>query len=338
MPAGITDETLDSSTGAEILDDKADAVIRDLEDVGAAAADADSSPAQGDEDSSLLGVVRDVVSKSESDTASPAGQPEVKDETQPPVPGQQPSEQDAEFSDVPFNKHPRFRQLVSERNAFRADAERFQNIQSFLRETGLPDDEAADGLVTMAMARTNPVEAWKRVKPWVQSLLVAAGEVLPEDLQSRVGAGEMTRETAIELSRSRATTQSLTQQQRHEQERTAQQRQADLVQGLQNSAAVWEQQARASDPDFEKKLPFIRGEIAARHRGGDMPNTPQGVQQQLKDVYDSVTQQLRAVVPPPRPRRAITPVMGGQVASDARPAPKSTLDVIQQTVERMQAS
>ena len=69
-----------------------------------------------------------------------------------------------------------------------------------------------------------------------------------------------------------------------------------------------------------------------------MPNTPQGVQQQLKDVYDSVTQQLRAVVPPPRPRRAITPVMGGQVASDARPAPKSTLDVIQQTVERMQAS
>lgn len=80
---------------------------------------------------------------------------------------------DENFSDVPFNQHPRFKQLVRQRNEFRVDAERYNNVQTYIDQQGLSAEEAADGLLIMGLMKTDPAKAWEMLKPRVQTLLVA---------------------------------------------------------------------------------------------------------------------------------------------------------------------
>lgn len=285
-----------------------------------------SSPATGDEDVDLLSVVRDVVKESRpdaSDTAPPAeGEEEGQED-----PGKPKKPDDENFSDVPFNKHPRFQQLVRERNVFRQDAERYNNVVGFIENAGLTADEAADGLTIMGLAKTNPAEAWKRIQPWVQKVLVAAGEVLPDELQQRVVAGEMSREAAIELSRAKAHAQSVqTAQSFREQQEQARQ-QAQAAQAVTGAAVSWEQDRRTKDPNFDTKLTAIQKEVLFLQSTEGKPNTAEGVRAQLNKAYKAVNDSLRPA-PVVAARPAVRPVVGGTVAGTTRPDNMSTLDIV----------
>lgn len=339
MPAEFQDDIGSDSSVDHINSDGQQPASVNLDDLPAEGEGASSSTAQQSEDKDLLSVVRDVVS--ESQQSAPASQADEREATGQQADGSQPENApngDDEFKDVPFNKHPRFRQLVQERNSFKENAQRYENIQNFLRETGVQDAEAAGALEIVAIAKVNPTLAWERIKPFVQDLLTRAGEVLPEDLQQRVAQGEMSREAAMELSRARANLDSTRGAQEMQRQRAEEVAREQHAAALRDTAQTWETSRRVSDPDFEKKLPYLQREIAYRHRRGEVPTTPEGVRQQLEDVHRTVSAELRQFVQPARQRPAVRPVMGGQVATDARPAPRSTLEVIQQTVEQMQAS
>jgi hypothetical protein len=160
------------------------------------------------EDEGLLGVVRDAApaKKPDAAAASPAEGAETGDKPGEGAPKQPDNEN---YSDVPFNKHPRFRQLLSERNANKGDAERYRQVDTFIRDNGMSAQEAADLLTVGAMAKTNPAKAWELARPWVENLLKAAGEVLSPELQQAVQEGRMTQEAAYEVSRSRASVASM---------------------------------------------------------------------------------------------------------------------------------
>lgn len=328
MPAGIEDEELSAASTDE----------KEIQDGSASGEDqsadtADSSSAKGDGPDDLLSVVRDVVDSSRAEGSPP------RDEEQAGKPGdsqkQQAQDGDDSYEDVPFNKHPRFRKLLTERNTFKVQAERSQNIEAFLRETGVTDAEAANALEVSALAKHNPAAAWERLRPWVQDLLVRAGEVVPDDLAKRVEAGELSREAAIELSKARAGVSSLEAQRKFESDQRAAQQAEQVRQARLGVVQGFYDSRMAADPLFEKKLPYLEREIAWRHRNGDNPDTPAGVQKQLEDVYAHVNKEYRGLfAPPPRQRQAIKPVMGGQGASaDVKPQPKSVLDIVQQTRE-----
>src|SRR6185312_7659905 len=118
---------------------------------------------------------------------------------------------------------------------------------------GVTANEAADTLTIAALAKTNPAEAWKRVQPWVQKLLIAAGEVLPDDLQQRVAKGELTADAALEVSRSRATVNSTAAQRTFEQQQAERRSQQGVQTARLNAAAAWEQDRRIKDPNFDAK-------------------------------------------------------------------------------------
>ena len=196
-------ETPDSASPDESTASQ-DAALVDLDQVESAEG---SSPAGEGEKFDLLSVVRNAVQKPADDAASPAGQ-EQSDQPKAAEPESKPEPKepdDETFSDVPFHAHPRFKQLVAQRNQYREGAKQFEQVQSFLREQGLTSEDAADALIQRALMKSNPVEAWKQLKPAIQQLLIAAGEVLPEDLKARVGRGEMTRDAALEFSMKNAT-------------------------------------------------------------------------------------------------------------------------------------
>ncbi|MBI2240299.1 MAG: hypothetical protein HYU59_05785 [Magnetospirillum gryphiswaldense] len=321
MPHPLDDnpEELNSSVSSDVLD---------AGSTNMADANANSSDATGDNEADdLLSVVRDVVDESRAD-ASAASPAEGSEGGQQPGDAPKNEPDDENYSDVPFHKHPRFQHLLRKSKTYEADAVRYRNVQGFLDQNGLAAEEAADALVIAGLLKTNPAEAWSRLKPVVQSLLQAAGEVLPQDLAQRVQNGEMSQEAALEVSRSRAQVQSVQARQTFEQQRAERTQSQQRAQALYETAATWEADRRAKDPNFDAKMPLLEDALAGMQRREGVPNTPEGVRDQLKRAYDAVNARYAPPQPQRQPRPAVRPVSGGAVAGNAQPKPKNMLDIV----------
>lgn len=290
-----------------------------------------SSNATDDNDDGLLGVVRDVV----KDRATPDAAASSADGGEGGAVGAdgKPSTtapDNDKYSDVPFHKHPRFQELITERNTFKEDATRYQNVAKYLDENNLSSEDAANALSTFARAKIDPAGAFAELKPWLQDLLVRAGEVLPDDLRARVEKGELTQDTASEISRERAKVNSHESRQSFEQQRTQRNAETQHVTALVTTAKAWEDDRLAKDPNFKAKQPALMREVAFLQLQEGKPKNVEGVKDQLKRAYDAIN---KAFVPPtaitPAPKKpAIKPVTGGQVTGTVREEPKSTLDII----------
>lgn len=298
---------------------------------------ASSAATDVDHENDLLKVVRDVVGDPTLG-AAPSAENATAEDADAGAEAAEGNEPKEDYSDVPFGKHPRFKQLLTERNNFKVDADRYQNIERFLQDSGLASDEAANGLQIMALAKTNPAEAWKQIQPWVQSLLIAAGEVLPQDLQEQVHSGQMTLQVAQEVSRSRANVKAYEAREQFATARRSQQEQTDLQNSLVNAASTWEQERTAKDPNFAGKYDALQREVYFMQRQEGFPNTPEGVRAMLDKAYAAVnaTAPTPQPVPQPRnaPRPAVTPVRSGAVTRQAAPAPNSTEDVLKNVLSK----
>lgn len=302
-----------------------------------AAGDAQSSSATDVAESPTLSIVRDVVAKEAE--ANPQGSSPAADEdgAQAADPDQDQPEAteasvEAEDDETKYPKRAqkRIRELVEEKKTLEADATRYRNVETFLRDNGLAPDEAADGLQIMALAKTNPVEAWERIKPWVEKVAIAAGVIMPSDLQQQVQQGYLTRDAALELSKTRAKLGAVEAQRQFEQQRAQEQAALNYQQAVVGAAQTWEQDRRVKDPNFEAKLPALQREIAYLHATEGRANTPEGVKDQCERAYKAVNAQAQrfAAASAAPVRRAVAPVTGGQVAGNPAPKPESTLDII----------
>lgn len=334
MPRDLDDNKVEdmASSAGPVLDD--DGVGEMPENGNSPEPDAAaSSPATGEDansDDSYLSVVRDVVDKrepaedEEGATASPAESEEDGESTDEDASKEE--QDDEDYTDVPFHKHPRFQQLLRERNGFKDDAQRYQNVQTFIDQRGLQAEEAANLLVIGGLMKTNPAEAWARMKPTIQNLLIAAGEVLPDDLKQRVQKGEISQEMALEYSRLRAQTKSAETTRSFEQQRQEQQRAQQATTDLMDASAAWEADRRKKDPNFDAKYDSLIDKVYALQRRGEIPKTPAEVKAQLDKAYKAITPPVRGGQQ--RHRQQTQTNSGGQVAGNQRPAEQSTLDII----------
>lgn len=328
MPKG--EEFIEDMEDVSLITDEAGDAnsVEQSANAGSSAAAEDVSNTVADDDA--LSVVRDVVDQRQAETAASSATEEDGQTTD----GTNTQEMDNEgFADVPFNKHPRFQELLRQRNDFKVDAERYQNVQGFLDQNGLAADEAANLLLIGGLMKTNPAEAWRMMRPTVQRILIAAGEVLPDDLKQLVDGGEMSAAAALEVSRSRAQSQSYTAQRQFDQQRDQQHRQNENVAAINKTISTWELGRRQRDPNFEAKLPAIQKEIAWLQATEGKPNTPEGVQAQLNKAYEAVAS-VSATPAVNRQKPAIRPINGGQANGNVRPSSGSTLDIIKAEVSK----
>lgn len=322
MPKELDEiEDLPSSEQAE-LDDN-DQITDLIDDAGSSTA-ADEKPTEKD----TLSIVRDVVAAEAPAPEVAGSSPEGEEATV--ATTDEKTTDDDNYTDVPFHKHPRFQHLLREKKAAEVDAVRYRNVESFLERSNLDAGEAADGLEIMGLAKTDPVAAWERIKPWVEKVAVAAGVIMPSDLQEKVQQGVMTREAAIEVSRARAQVQSVTTRQQLADQQAQVRAQREGQQAIVDAASSWEADRQAKDPNFAAKVPALQREIAYLHSTEGRPNTPQGVKDQCERAYKAVNAAYRPPVAAPQPQRkpAVRPVTGGQVAGNTVAEPKSTLDII----------
>lgn len=334
----VEDMEPESSTGP---DD-----VQDADAVEASTDEADPSAA-GVEEKDTRSIVRDVVDAGAEPEASPADDEEETEATG--------AEDDEDFSKVPFAAHPRFQELLAQRREFKGDALEYRKIRTFLDESGVSGQEAGEALQVAALAKTNPVECFTRLKPWLKSLAIAAGEILPDDLAARVQKGDLALDTAFEISRANAKTASVAAQQAWAQKRGETQQSQQHRAGLQGAAADWEKGRKLRDPNFAKKLPLMRKELVWLQKVDGMPSTPEGVKAQLKKAYDNVgavftqteamkqrsqrptagkASQAPAAAAPGAPvalngrKPAIKPVISGQVNGNAQIPATSTLALV----------
>ena len=292
-----------------------------------------SSPEPEGESFDLLSVVRSAAEQTEDpappaeDNRTPEANAESEQTEKEPTPPADPDADptDDEMKSYPVRTRKRIERLLEQRNHAREGARQYEQVQTFLQTHGVTADEAADGIMIQALIKTNPVEAWKMLKPIAQKVAMEAGEMLPADLRPQVQAGKLARETALEISRLRAAQSSTTKQAEFQQQQAEQHQRQQAVQAVQQSVAQWEMAARARDPEFDAIGEDMQREIAFLQRSQGMPTTPAAAQQMLQAAYDSVRKRRTSLTPKP----AVAPLQGGRVASGQPVAePKSVLDIV----------
>ena len=312
-PDTSADETLDDVSVVE-----ADAST--AEDV------ADSSPAAKDE-KSILSVVRDAVQTKDDADPSTA---EASDHQ---AAATQAEPDDENFADVPFHTHPRFRELIQQRNDLKAPAESYRRIEAFLTENAIEPNEASDAINWVALMKRDPEKAWEQIKPTIQNLLLTIGEVLPPDIRAQVASGQITSEYGKALAKERAKAtiaqgqmsfrdQQLEAQRRRQEAETVSAKQAAVT----AAARAWDAAKRTADPDYAKKERRLKSEVLLLQREEGVPDTPEGVKAQLDKAMKAINAEFAAA----RPRRpGVTPVTGGSVSGSPRAKPTSILEIVQ---------
>ncbi|CAB5178627.1 hypothetical protein UFOVP156_18 [uncultured Caudovirales phage] len=300
-------------------------------------AHSDSSPERNltsETEESLLSVVQSVSEKSLAQPQDSPSEslPESQNES---VVEQSEGKQSDDYSDIPLHMQPRFKQVVTEKNEYKAklaefepDAKQYRHIQSFMDNNQLTPEEVAEGLLLMAEMKSGDAsKAYEALSKKLDSLALTAGKKLPEDLEDRIEQGYIDRDTAQSLYQKQiaAEREAIVAQNRL-QMRTEQDSQLHM-QRIASTVAAWETAQRANDPDFDVKAELVKDRVRAHLATNGMPRTAEDALALSKSAYEQVTQTLRRVA---GQKVAMRPAVGGKVNGSAAPEPRGLLDVIRQ--------
>ena len=289
---------------------------------------AESSPAESETEEDLLSVIQDAMQPDEEAESHSEEQVEELDEVAAASDTEEEADDsadDAEYDNVPFNKHPRFRKLLDERNAYKENADKFDVMQNYLSKNNLSGDEAAKGLEIMALMKNDPMAALTALKPYVQMLSETAGIMLPQDIQSRVDDGYLDEDAAKELSVARAeAARSKAQLDQVAQAQQNQQRQA-VRNNLVDTANAWETKTRESDPDFDLKQDLIDARITAIVKEQGYARTPEQVLAIANQAYKDVNERFQSKFGNMRPMKTAS---GGKLGGSPQAEPKSLAEAI----------
>ena len=313
----MVDETTASETSTEAED-----IIEDE--------NAESSPVESETEADLLSVIQDAAqpeeepeSHSETEEVEREEVEAVSTESEADV---ELAEQEEDYSNLPFHKHPRFKELVQQRNEARESAQKFDVMQNYLTEANLSGEEAAIGLDIMAKMKSDPMAALTALKPYVQQLSQAAGIVMPQDIQTRVDDGYLDEDAGRELAIARA--EAARQKQTNEQmvQRQQMQTQREYVDYLAETVTNWEENARANDPDYDLKEDLIDARVRAMiAERGQTAQNPQEAIQLAQSAYDQVNEKFNSKF---GNRPAMKTASGGKLGGSPAPEPQSLQEAI----------
>jgi hypothetical protein len=322
-PAAEADVTVDSSSAAEV------------------SAEA-STQTENEARPSLLDVVRSVVEPQDQAAEESSAPAAEKAESAAEGEGETaPAEEPDNFDGLAFGKHPRFKQILDQRNTARtrikeletqvgeverlkAPAEQYERIEAFMQQNGLTGQEVVDLYKFGALWKSDPEKALEHIQPYLADLYTRTGRILPDDLSTEVDGGQITEARARELARERARTAELerraseaTERATTVEETTAQDRtQRELAAKLTD----WEADKKAKDPDYAAKEDLIADRCAALIQQKGHPTNAAEMVALLDQAHADVSERMRKLMPP-RPATRKAPTSGS--STHAQPQPKS---------------
>ena len=323
-------------------------------------ASAESSPAEGVKKPSQLDAVMKALGVDEGAEASPAAESasqdkDTSDGAAAPADEATPAAQESEDAKLPFAKHPRFKQLLTQRNEFKAKvseydaklkalepkAQHFEQLTQYAAAANFTSKDFQDLLHMGRLMKNDPIAFHEAFKAQWAEIEQLVGARLPDDLERKVNDGLIDEESARELARKRSEAalngervERITRQtaeQREAAERQTQERQQqDLVSGLQSTANRWEQQWKVSDPDYAIKQPLVQEkiELALFKKPPTSAEEALAIFNQAKSEVDAQIKRLRPTPGSVRPT-------GSGTSVNARGVPKDPLDAAMAALENM---
>lgn len=256
------------------------------------------------------------------------------------------AEKDAEEdAKVPFHKHPRWQKKLEvertlkakvaeyeqEREPLRMKASQLDEIGSFMVQNSLVPEEMSKGMEIMALMKQEPVKALEALRPYIESLEVAAGLKFPSDIQARVDDGRLDAESAQELTTSRFKAAAEGARAEVASGKLEQTTAQTTVTNIKAAVHTWEQDLRTRDPDYSHKQSLVIDRIRALALETP-PKNPDEAVALAKSAYDYVNAQVARFAP--RKTAVAASPTSGQSSTRSDPAPKSLEDIVRQNIAR----
>lgn len=304
---------------------------------GSTPADSSTVDEEGAKPQNLLDVVKSAVKPVEEEAASPPagdeGEEEAKAEGEADkakLEGEGEPDPDA---NLPFHNHPRWKEVIAERDGYKDDAGRYRNIEGFMQQHGLLADEVVEGFEVMASLKSGTPEGLSQARDYFATRLnqldQMLGVTLDGDLQEKVDTGQIDEETAQELARTRAANKLISE--RTERDTKASEEAEAQRHAVANATACaetvddWEKRIKASDPDYSKKAKLVEDQcLAIVQRTGKQPGTPAEALALVEQAYKETNARLKDVLPQ---RKPVTPSPRSS-STTARPEAKTLRDAI----------
>lgn len=291
--------------------------------------------ASGDKDAnkkaSLLDVVKAAYEKTSPDPKSSTG--ETTDSAQGAVNDAKGSQDDGKTQTVdpdkaaeklPFHNHPRWKEMLSEREALKPRAEQYDKIVSFMTTNSLTPNEMADGMRVMALMKHNPSAAYEQLQTYIKKLAPFTGEELHPDIKAKVDDGFVDPETAKELSRLKAEKEFLNQRSEEIYQQQLAQQQASSQRAMYDAVTGWEAAEKARDPDWSAKYEMIQDRVRSL-MATTKPSSPEEAVQLARRALSEVNDRLRPLAG--RTTNIRTPISSLSSAT-SRPVAKSLEDIV----------
>lgn len=235
----------------------------------------------------------------------------------------------------PFHTHPRWKEMLSERDALKPRAEEYDRITQYMQANGLSVEETAQGYAVMAAIKNDPVRAFEMLAPIVETLRSFTGDRLPEDIRQRAEDGIIDPDSARELAQRRAQDSFVAHRNAEAQANAArwatEQATESLRFSMKSSVTEWENAVQSRDVDYPAKQPLVL-DRARRLIAEENPQTPEAARSLAQRAYEDVTKELRSFLPARRP--AVTQTSQGIKTVVAQPAPTTLREVIQNALQR----
>jgi hypothetical protein len=246
----------------------------------------------------------------------------------------------------PFHEHPRWKEMVEERNTLREQAkaveavkplvEQQRSIVDYCQQNGVTPEQFKNGLEILALINTNPAEAVKKLQPIMEQLGQFDGSKLPSDLENAVAEGKIELEFAQEMAKLRAQNQHGTRMNQKTQEQLQMERAQQVTQANQNALAAWEVAIAKNDPDFKPKVKADEADgmfefVADRFSvllQQQPPNSPQAVVKLAEQAYNSVKKTFATRLTPKQAMKR--PLDSTSSRTNARKEPESITEAVLQ--------
>lgn len=227
----------------------------------------------------------------------------------------------------------------AERDEYKAKAEQFETeagqyrkIREYLDEGGVSDKDAAQALQLVRLWYEDPVAMFSQLERMYGELGTKIGAFLPGDLQREVDEGMISPERAQQLARAQGDVTIA-----RERTDVANKRSDALAKQQETEFRVqlfdkWAGQVAKTDPDLEKKLPFIAARMGQYLATEGDPGSPQAAWDRLTKAYQEVNAGLKGFAPTKKPTPRVPQSSGAQVTQAV--APRTYEEAMAQATDR----
>lgn len=191
-----------------------------------------------------------------------------------------------------FHEHPRFKELIAQKNEFKEQVEQMQARNTELETKtqyyeSFGEETLNSYIEFLSKSVSEPMEAIKQIQPMLNDLAERAGLRLSPEMRQKVEDGEITHDEATARQKLMAENAQLKQRQQYEeqakQQSAAEARKQELIQ----VALTWEKATSESDPDYPQIQKLFSDVVLADFTKNGWPQKEE-IPGRLKSLYSTV--------------------------------------------------